>query len=132
MEVSLEGGQVSDTAPGKSKGLDSGRRPLLGSGHSRIPRPKETSMKRRTFLRIGSAAMAGGIEGIVRARRAPAFAQPVKIHLLHWPDFIPEGDVELRRQIAEYNKQMKTEVFMENINGNDLQQIGRASCRERV
>src|SRR5262249_28841705 len=47
--------------------------------------------------------------------------QPVKIHLLHPPDFIPEGDVELRRQIAEYNKQMKTEVFMENINGNDLQ-----------
>ena len=46
-------------------------------------------MKRRTFLRIGSAAVA--------------------------------GDVELRRQIVEYNKQMKTEVFMENINGNDLQ-----------
>jgi hypothetical protein len=41
-------------------------------------------MKRRTFLRIGSAAMAGGIEGIVRARRAPAFAQPVKVHLPHW------------------------------------------------
>ena len=63
----------------------------------------------------------GGVEGMVQARRAPAFAQPVKIHLLHWPDFIPEGDVELRRQIAECNKQMKTEVLMENINGNDLQ-----------
>src|SRR5215510_16412970 len=64
-------------------------------------------MKRRTFLQVGGVAVAGGIEGILRARRAPAFAQPVKIHLFHPPDFIPEGDVELRRQIAEYNKQMK-------------------------
>src|ERR1700682_533119 len=79
-------------------------------------------MKRRMFLTIaGSAAAEGRLEGILASRRAPAFAQPARIHLLHWPDFIPEGDVELRRQIAEYNKQMKTDVFMENINGNDLQ-----------
>ena len=79
-------------------------------------------MRRRTFLKIGSViATSGGLEGILAARQAPAFAQPARIHLLHWPDFIPEGDVELRRQITEYNKQMKTDVFMENINGNDLQ-----------
>ena len=79
-------------------------------------------MKRRTFLKTaGGAAAASGLEGILASRHAPAFAQPVRIHLLHWPDFIPEGDVELRRQITEYNKQMKTDVFMENINGNDLQ-----------
>ena len=79
-------------------------------------------MKRRTFLKIGSTALAAsGLDGILAARRAPAFGQTTRIHLLHWPDFIPEGDVELRRQIAEYNKQMKTDVFMENINGNDLQ-----------
>ena len=79
-------------------------------------------MKRRTFLKIGSTALtASGLDGILAARRAPAFGQTTRIHLLHWPDFIPEGDVELRRQIAEYNKQMKTDVFMENINGNDLQ-----------
>jgi multiple sugar transport system substrate-binding protein len=79
-------------------------------------------MKRRTFLKIGSTALtASGLDGILASRRAPAFGQTTRIHLLHWPDFIPEGDVELRRQIAEYNKQMKTDVFMENINGNDLQ-----------
>ena len=79
-------------------------------------------MKRRTFLKIGSTALtASGLDGILAARRAPAFGQTTRIHLLHWPDFIPEGDVEPRRQIAEYNKQMKTDVFMENINGNDLQ-----------
>jgi hypothetical protein len=79
-------------------------------------------MKRRTFLKIGTTALtASGLDGILAARRAPAFGQTTRIHLLHWPDFIPEGDVELRRQIAEYNKQMNTDVFMENINGNDLQ-----------
>src|SRR5438105_11600273 len=86
------------------------------------PSSKEAPMKRRTFLKTaGGAAAASGLEGILASRHAPAFAQPARIHLLHWPDFIPEGDVELRRQITEYNKQMKTDVFMENINGNDLQ-----------
>ncbi len=80
---------------------------------------------RRTFLKVGGAvglaAAAGGLEGILAAGRAPAYAQATKIHLLHWVDFIPEGDVELKRQIAEYNKQMKTEVTLETINANDLQ-----------
>ena len=52
------------------------------------------------------------LEGILGARRAPAFAQGTKIHLLHWVDFIPEGDVEVRRQIAEYQKQTKVEVIV--------------------
>ena len=74
-------------------------------------------MKRRRFLQVTT----GGLAGILASGRAPARAQATRIHLLHWPNFIPEADVELRRQIAEYNRQMKTDVFMENINGNDIQ-----------
>ena len=81
-------------------------------------------MHRRTFLKTAGAAglgAAAGIEGILAARRAPALAQATKVHLLQWVDFIPEGDVELRRQAAEYTKQTKVEVTVETINANDLQ-----------
>src|SRR5438874_2154881 len=43
------------------------------------------------------------------------------LHLLQWADFIPEGDLELRRQLAEYSRQTRTEVTLETINLNDLQ-----------
>ncbi len=71
---------------------------------------------RRTFLKVG------GVAGVLASGgRAPAFAQPTKLHLLQWVDFIPEGDVELRRQAAEYSRQTKTEITVETINANDLQ-----------
>jgi multiple sugar transport system substrate-binding protein len=80
------------------------------------------SIDRRTFLGGTAAGLgAAGLEGILGARRAPAFAQTTKIHLLQWVDFIPEGDVEVRRQVAEYAKQTKVEVTFETINANDLQ-----------
>src|ERR1700730_4873190 len=81
------------------------------------------SIDRRTFLRgaAAGAAVTAGLEGILAARRAPAFAQGTRIHLLQWVDFIPEGDAEVRRQVAEYSKQMKVEVAFETINANDLQ-----------
>jgi len=83
------------------------------------------SVNRRTFLKVGgvvgAASALGGLEGILAARRAPAYAETTKLHLLHWVDFIPEGDVELKRQIAEYSKQMKVEITFETINANDLQ-----------
>src|SRR6202171_2228416 len=81
------------------------------------------SIDRRTFLRgaAAGAAVTAGLEGILAARRAPAFAQGTKIHLLQWVDFIPEGDAEVKRQVAEYSKQMKVEVIFETINANDLQ-----------
>src|SRR3984893_4601436 len=81
------------------------------------------SIERRTFLRgaAAGAAVTTGLEGILAARRAPAFAQGTRIHLLQWVDFIPEGDAEVRRQVAEYSKQMKVEVAFETINANDLQ-----------
>ena len=87
--------------------------------------PLDASVDRRTFLTIsgavGVAVAAGGVEGILAAHRAPAYAQGTKVHLLQWVDFIPEGDVELRRQIAEYNQQTRVEVTLETINANDLQ-----------
>ena len=56
---------------------------------------------RRTFLKVGGAvgvvAAAGGLEGILAAHRAPAYAQGTKLHMVRWVDFIPEADVELKR-----------------------------------
>ncbi|HYB70299.1 MAG TPA: extracellular solute-binding protein [Candidatus Bathyarchaeia archaeon] len=91
--------------------------------HSRADRPSVHPMNRRAFLRgaAGGVAAVAGLEGILAARRAPAFGQPVEIRLLQWVDFIPEGDVELRRQLAEYSEQNKMKVTLETINANDLQ-----------
>src|SRR5437762_12831869 len=109
-------------------------------------------MDRRGFLIVsaGAAAVARtGIEGIVAAARAPAVAQGTKVHWVRWVDFIPESDVELKRQMPEASKALGAEVTLETINANDLQpritaavqsgsgadifiKIGRASCRERV
>jgi len=83
------------------------------------------SVDRRTFLKVGGAAglaaAAGGLEGILEARRAPAFAQVTKLHILRWVDFIPEADVELKRQAPEASKALGAEVTFEFINANDLQ-----------
>ena len=82
-----------------------------------------TQLDRRSFLKTAgaAAALAGGIEGIVAAGRAPAFAQGTKLHLVRWVDFIPEADVELKRQIPEASKAIGAEVTLETINANDLQ-----------
>jgi multiple sugar transport system substrate-binding protein len=78
---------------------------------------------RRTFLKTAGATalVAGGIEGILAARRAPAFAQGTKLHIVRWVDFIPESDVELKRQMPEASKALGAEVTLETINANDLQ-----------
>ena len=88
--------------------------------------PKETGviqLDRRAFIKTAgaAAAVAGGIEGILAARRAPAFAQGTKLHLVRWVDFIPEADVELKRQMPEAGKALGAEVTLETINANDLQ-----------
>ena len=92
------------------------------SRHEMIQVP---GVDRRTFLRlsgaVGVATAAGGLAGVLAARTAPAYAQGTKLHLLQWADFIPEGDLELRRQLAEYGRQTRTEVTLETINLNDLQ-----------
>src|SRR5437879_8967645 len=90
--------------------------------------PKDPSLgpsrvTRRRFIKsAGATALAvGGIEGILAARRAPAFAQGTKLHWVRWVDFIPESDVELKRQMPEASKALGAEVVFETINANDLQ-----------
>ncbi len=80
-------------------------------------------VNRRTFIKTTGVAVgvAGGIEGILAARRAPAFAQGTKIHWVRWVDFIPESDVELKRQMPEASKALGAECVLETINANDLQ-----------
>src|SRR6267142_7075354 len=82
------------------------------------------SMDRRQFVKVTGAAAAiatGGIEGILAARQAPAFAQGSRVHWVRWVDFIPESDVELKRQMPEASKALGAEVVFETINANDLQ-----------
>src|SRR6188474_1967870 len=90
---------------------------------SKTPPAAHTRVNRRAFIRTTgiAAAMAGGIEGILAARRAPAFAQGTKLHWVRWVDFIPESDVELKRQMPEASKALGAEIVLETINGNDLQ-----------
>jgi multiple sugar transport system substrate-binding protein len=80
-------------------------------------------VNRRRFLKTAGAAaiMAGGIEGILASGQAPAFAQGTKLHWVRWVDFIPESDVELKRQMPEASKALGAEVTLETINANDLQ-----------
>jgi multiple sugar transport system substrate-binding protein len=79
---------------------------------------------RRAFIATAGAAAlvaSSGVEGILAARRAPAFAQGTKLHWVRWVDFIPESDVELKRQMPEASKALGAEVVLETINANDLQ-----------
>ncbi|HET9924869.1 MAG TPA: hypothetical protein VFS98_12180, partial [Methylomirabilota bacterium] len=74
------------------------------------------TVSRRTFLSRSVAAgvvAATGLEGILAARRAPAWAQSTKLHIVRWVDFIPEADVELKRQAPEAGKALGAEVTFE-------------------
>ena len=94
------------------------------AGAEEIPTGKQT-MERRTFLKVTGAAagavIAGGLAGVLEARRAPAYAQTRKLHILQFEDTVPEGDGELRRQVAEAGKALGAEITLETINANDLQ-----------
>jgi multiple sugar transport system substrate-binding protein len=81
------------------------------------------NLGRRQFLRVSGAAAVGatGLEGVLAGRRAPAWAQGTKLHIVRWVDFIPEADVELKRQAPEASKALGAEVLLEFINANDLQ-----------
>src|SRR5262245_11136958 len=110
-------------------GVIDGRMPPNPSlPHRRGPRRRSGPMStdarvnRRQFLKVsGVAAVATGLEGVLRARRAPAYAQGTKLHILRWVDFIPEADVELKRQAPEASKALGAEINFEFINANDLQ-----------
>jgi multiple sugar transport system substrate-binding protein len=83
----------------------------------------DRSIARRTFLKLTgtSAAASAGLAGILASGRAPAYAQGTKLHWVRWNDFIPESDVELKRQMADASKALGAEVTLETINANDLQ-----------
>ena len=86
-------------------------------------RDASAGVTRRRFLSTVAAggAVTAGLEGILSARRAPAFAQGTKLHVLRWVDFIPACDVELKRQAPEAGKALGAEVTFEFVNANDLQ-----------
>ena len=58
-------------------------------------------MRRRNFLKVISAGVAAtGIEGILKAQRAPVYAQANTLHILRWNDFVPAADKVLREVFA--------------------------------
>ncbi|HEY7650676.1 MAG TPA: extracellular solute-binding protein [Methylomirabilota bacterium] len=81
-------------------------------------------MNRRDFLKdagIAGGVAVAGVGEMLAARRAPAFAQGTRLHILRWVDFIPACDVELKRQAGDAGKALGAEVQFEFINANDLQ-----------
>jgi multiple sugar transport system substrate-binding protein len=80
---------------------------------------------RRAVLRLGGAvgvvAASGGLHAMLASLTPPAHAQGTTLHLLHGIDFVPEGDAELRRQVADYEQVAKVRITLELINFNDLQ-----------
>ena len=80
-----------------------------------------THVSRRQFLAASAAVGVAGIEGIVAARRAPAYAQGTRLHLLQWSHFVPAADTLFETQAKEFGKQAGVEVSIERINQNDLQ-----------
>jgi len=71
-------------------------------------------------LATGLAAAGVGLEGILAARKAPAYAPATSIHFLLWQNFSPPADVEILRQGAEWGKQTHVSVKIEQINANDI------------
>src|SRR3989449_2312048 len=86
-------------------------------------RSRTTGVTRRRFVKEAAAgiAAAAGLEGILVARRAPAYGQGTRLNILRWVDFVPACDVELKRQAGEAGKALGAEVVLEFINANDLQ-----------
>jgi len=79
---------------------------------------------RRSLLKGGAVAgvaAAAGLEGILAAQRAPAWAQGTRLNIVRWVDFIPACDIELKRQAGDASKALGAEVVFEFINANDLQ-----------
>ena len=80
-----------------------------------------TKVTRRNVLK-GSAALAGGMAGILATGRPPAFAQGATVHWLRWNDFVPASDQLLRREmLPEAEKALGFKINFETVNANDLQ-----------
>jgi multiple sugar transport system substrate-binding protein len=84
-----------------------------------------SKITRRDFVkRVGmaTAATAGGLgmEGILTARKAPAYSPGTSISFLLWKNFSPPADVEIVRQGTEWGNKNNVVVKIEQINGNDI------------
>src|SRR5437879_11778112 len=89
-------------------------------------------LNRRQFIKVTTAtaaAAATGIEGIIAARRAPAYAQGAKLHMVRWVDFIAESDVELKRQMPGASKALGAEVVVATVTATDLPPPSTAALR---
>src|SRR4029077_11395253 len=72
---------------------------------------------RRRFLQYSGAGMAG----ILKAQRAPVFAQANTVHILRWNDFVPAADKVLREVYApEVQKALGLKLNVETVNANDI------------
>jgi multiple sugar transport system substrate-binding protein len=75
-------------------------------------------MDRRAFLKVSGTT---GLAGILASRRAPAYAQGSRLHIVRWVDFVPAGDEVLKGQMPEAGKALGAEITLETINANDIQ-----------
>jgi multiple sugar transport system substrate-binding protein len=98
-------------------------------------RTVKKTIERRTFLKVAGIALgagtAGGLAGVLEAQRAPAHAQARKLHILQYEIPVPEGEAELRRQVAEAGKLLGAEITLETVNANDLQARITAAIESR-
>ena len=82
-------------------------------------------MDRRQFIKVSAAATAAataGVEGILAARQAPAFAQGTALGMLRWNDFVPASDELLKKTIIpEAEKALGAKITLETVNANDIQ-----------
>jgi ABC-type glycerol-3-phosphate transport system substrate-binding protein len=95
--------------------------PISGKPYDALGR----MVSRRDFVRTaglaaGLATAGTGLEAILAARKAPAYAPGASLHFLLWKNFSPPADVEILRQGAEWGKQNNVSVKIEQINPNDI------------
>jgi multiple sugar transport system substrate-binding protein len=76
------------------------------------------TVDRRTFLKVTGTT---GLAGVLASRRAPAYAQGTRLHMVRWVDFVPAGDEVMKGQMAEAGKALGAQITLETINANDIQ-----------
>jgi multiple sugar transport system substrate-binding protein len=101
-----------------------------------MSREAAASISRRQFMRrtgwaTGLAAAGLGTEGILAARKAPAYAPGTSLHFLLWKNISPPADAEILRQGAEWSKQNNVTVKIEHIPPNDIPARSVAALESR-
>lgn len=83
---------------------------------------KRSGITRRSFVKAGAAMTlaSSGLAGMLATRQAFAYLKGTSITFLLWKNFSPPADVEIARQAAEWGKQNKVSVKIEQINANDI------------